>query len=328
MNKLIHLVISVCIAIGGLGIAQAKTNASVQEKGAKKSSSLISVLKQDGYTAYPLIYKKNLLYTKASVDGHPVLFLIDTGSTGASLLKDGINKLGLTPKTIEQKSANMTGKTLNKAEVVELKQVEIGRMMLGEIHAGIIQEPFSNSVPTVVVGCDFLKKYHAIIDLNHDQLFLTKTALSRKQQFGITEYLNKTYQAVPLTSILGEFILPVSINKKPPVNVLFDTGTSDMTLSFAYAKAINIKNKTAVQQKKATNGNISIADIELRTIAFNPLQAFFQSPITLKEIYASSANINFLQHIFGVVGIIGLKEIRQINAVIDIPSSMIFLKAS
>ena len=281
-----------------------------------------------GTPCTPPTYHKGLLYTKASVSGSPVLFLIDTGSTDAGLLKGGVKKLGLTPVTIGQKSANMTGQVMDKAEVVDLKEVQMGSMKLGDIHADIVQEPFSNSVPTVVVGCDFLKKHHAIIDLNHQQLFLSERALSRQQQFGVTEYLKKNHQEVPLTSVLGEFVLPISVDGKMPVNVLFDTGTSDLTLSFGYVKAMHIKNKTAVKKQKASNGSISLADIELKTVTTNPLQISFQSPVVLKQVHASSANIGFLQHLFGVVGVIGIKEIRQSHAVIDMPSSAVFFKVS
>ncbi len=209
-----------------------------------------------------------------------------------------------------------------------MPDINIAGIQVGTMTASIIDEPFANKLPTVVVGNDFFKKYHAIIDTNERLLFLNSNEISRKSQHDLQQLLEKQdYQKIPLTQLnSGHYILPVQINGAVPVYMLFDTGTGGTILSIPYMNFLKINPNTLFQNQKATNGTIKVSEITVSTMTLNPLQSFFEKPVVLNNSKITSANIASLEKMLGVVGIIGLSEMEQIHSVIDTPTESVFIR--
>jgi predicted aspartyl protease len=287
--------------------------------------SIEALLNTLGYTKVPLIKKNEGFYITGTVGGQRVYFLIDTGSVEASIVSDGVVTLKLDPIQSEEKKANMTGEITDTKKVF-LSHCTIGNIHVDEISAAVMDQPFTNDLPTIILGNDFFLKNNAIIDIRHHALYLNQSAVSSQDQHRLKQLLAEHhYQQIPLTTLSSRHcIVPVQINDGLPVNFLFDTGTSATTVSDVYVKSLNINPTTPYRTQVATDGSITYAEINLKKIMFNPLQVFFQKPIELSNSSALSANIACMATFLGVVGIIGLADMERLNTIISVPTQSVF----
>src|SRR5690606_31384250 len=139
----------------------------------------------------------------------------------------------------------------------------------------IFQHVSPDNMPTLVVGRDFLKQHHAIIDIHNKQLFLGNKKLSQLEWNKIQKILlHKQLLAIPLMSLAsGGMVIPLQINHAQPVNFLFDTGTGITLISKEYAKKLNLKQRNKTKE------------IIIEKLVMNPLNQSFQPKITLNDIF-------------------------------------------
>lgn len=281
-----------------------------------------------GFVKIPILQKGGLLYVQGEVDNHPVYFLLDTGSVSASLFSDGLTKLYLKSIQTKKKSSNMSG-GVGIIKKVNLTSVNIMSIKMPTMSASIMEQPFQNNFPTVVVGNKFFEEYNAIIDIQEHVLFLNEHRILQEDRHTLDLLLkSQDYQKIPLTTLSsGQYILPIKINNALPVYSLFDTGTDETTLSKKYMKVLKINPINKFQNQKATNGVISISDIKINSITYNSLQLSFQKPITLYNRKIAAANISSLENILGVVAVVGLKDMEKLHAIIDVSAHSIYLKS-
>lgn len=291
------------------------------------NATLTSLLKNMGYSIVPIYRKGKLFYVNGKAANQAVYFLLDTGSVTASLLSDGVQQLNLEPVQTEEKVANATGGVKNAQKVV-LAPVNIGNIKIDKLPATVMEQSFKNNLPTVVLGNEFFTRYNAIIDINQGLLYLNPRTVSTQNRASIKKFLEAyRFQSVPLTKLcFGHFVLPVQINDAPAVYFLFDTGTSETTLSNAYVSHLKIQPVTDAKTQAATDGTITFAEINLEKIIFNPLKTFFAKPIELHNLRAASANVESLSAFLEVVGILGLMDMAKLHAIIDVPTQTVFLK--
>src|SRR3990167_7729010 len=127
--------------------------------------SIENILQQLGYKAIPITVKNGFLYVKAFVNKHPATAIIDTGSSGINVTKGTAKKLNLaTFNTTKDAGIDMHGRTSFKKSVI-LPHVTIGNIQLGNVTANIFQHVSPSNMPTLVVGRDFLKQHHAIVEI-------------------------------------------------------------------------------------------------------------------------------------------------------------------
>ena len=119
----------------------------------------------------------------------------------------------------------------------------------------------------------------------------------------------------------------VSINDKPAVNCLLDTGTSDLTISEKYIEHIGVS-----QGKKetidATDGRLTISEIHISSLLINPLNRFFQPHIELKNLSATSADIQAMSQFLGVVCVVGYQELKNFKAFYDFAAGILYIKTN
>ena len=175
------------------------------------TNQLTKFLIKHHYTYLPIINKNGLLYVKGKVKNNPVYVLLDTGSSSASILADSIKQLKLKPVQTKEKVTNMTG-SVTHVKKVTLPDLTIGPFQIISISESIMQQPFKNNLPTIVVGNHFFEKYNAIFDIKNQLLFLSKDKMSRKSQYKLKQLLQSDgFQKQPLDQLgtNGPYILPV-----------------------------------------------------------------------------------------------------------------------
>lgn len=288
--------------------------------------SLSKTLTNFGYTKIPLFnLNGSALYFKGSIQNQAVYFLLDTGSTKASIFCEPADKLKLDPILSDEKIMNMNGE-IKYAKKVILSDVSIENINVDEISANLMEQPFKNDLATIVLGNEFLEKYNAIIDLGKKFLYLNPVKVSSKIQNNLKQLLTGYFQLVPLTRLIsGQYILPVQVNDSLPVNFLIDTGTSETTLSDLYVNYLKIKSSDELQTIEATNGRFKFSNVTIDKVVFNPLQVFYSKPIELKSIQAVSAAISNMASVLGIVAILGLPEMINLKIIINFPAQSIFL---
>jgi predicted aspartyl protease len=288
-------------------------------------SELYQLLINNGYQKLTLQKIHGALYVKGKVNNNPVLFLLDSGSYDASILSESLKKLNLSSKQSTRKVANSIGGIKN-TKLVRLHTISIGSTKIKNIDAGIMEQPFKNKLPTIILGNKFFEKYNAIMDIGHNLLFIRQKTLSRQNQHQLQRILiSQNFQVVPLTKLPSHhLILPIQINQAFPSYFLFDTGFSKTTLSIAYTKYLKIT-QDKYTRESATDGAITYSEIKLNKIILNPLQTFFNEAIQIENTKAASANIETLSNILSVTGVIGLSDMEKVKTIIDFSTNTAYL---
>lgn len=280
-----------------------------------------------GYTKIPLVQKRGGLYAQGSVGKRSVYFLIDTGSTGASILRAGVDELGLAVEKSDQKVANMSGQ-VSYAQKAIVQQVKVGAVEVESFAVKLMDQPFKHELPTIILGTEFLALYHAIIDIGQSVMYLCTKRLQRKDQHGFEQALSAVgFQRVPLTGLIsGHYLIPVQVDELQPTYFLCDTGTSETTIAYTYAQKHKLVTCDNLKTEAATDGTFTHAPLMVKKLLFNPLQLFFQKPIMLYDETVTVAKIDGLAGFLGVVGVVGRAELSRLHALIDLRGQAIWLK--
>lgn len=85
-------------------------------------------------------------WADAVVDGHPVRFLIDTGSTAVALTADDARALGLDPAGLDYAYTVMTANGPAHAASVQLGLVSVGRAEVSGVQAYVIDRGLETSL--------------------------------------------------------------------------------------------------------------------------------------------------------------------------------------
>ncbi len=313
MNQLdrIGFLISKVIFILLLGLSMSATAST------DGSLSIDNILRKQGYKSVSMTIKNGFLYIKSSINKHPATAILDTGSSGIGITKSATKQLKLTiSNTSKEVGVDMHGKTSFEMSAI-LPHATIGPITLKHIKASIFQHVLPGSMPTLVVGRDFLQEYYAIIDLYNKRLYLGHKKLSQHEMNNIQSVLlSKQLISVPLMSLAsGSMVIPLQINHSQPVNFLFDTGTGITLISRKYATLLNLKHGKHTK------------DITLETLVMNPLNMSFQSKIALRGISVQPVNLAMLRKYLYVQGIFGLSDMIKARAIIFVREGILFLRS-
>jgi aspartyl protease family protein len=102
----------------------------------------------------------------ATVNGHPTMFMIDTGATGVLLARDDAAKAGLEPQNLEYiyEAETANGKTFIAKSHANLT---IGNTELEDVRVGVSQHDGDS-----LLGMEVLKRF-STIKVEGDELYLT-----------------------------------------------------------------------------------------------------------------------------------------------------------
>ncbi|MCF6213156.1 MAG: retroviral-like aspartic protease family protein [Flavobacteriaceae bacterium] len=145
-------------------------------------SDLKSFLTKNGYTFLKL--KKsvsNHFVIKGKVNDVTGLFIVDTGASNSCVGLDECNLFNLTLQDSDKKAAG-AGSTNINTQLSHNNLFKIKNFGIAKISFVVIDLTHINTALTGhnsesingIIGADILKKYHAIIDYQHQALYLKK----------------------------------------------------------------------------------------------------------------------------------------------------------
>jgi aspartyl protease family protein len=85
-------------------------------------------------------------WAEASVNGHEVRFLVDTGASAVALTPTDAERLGIDPTTLNYAFTVTTASGQAKAAAVDLTNVTIGAASVDNVRAYVIQTGLQNSL--------------------------------------------------------------------------------------------------------------------------------------------------------------------------------------
>ena len=91
-------------------------------------------------------------WADATVDGHPVRFLIDTGSTAVALTADDARSLGIDPDNLDYAYTVMTANGPAHAAPVKLGDISVDHAEVEDVQALVIDQ----GLPTSLLGMSYL----------------------------------------------------------------------------------------------------------------------------------------------------------------------------
>ena len=97
----------------------------------------------------------------ASINGHPIHFVVDTGATAVALGADVAAQLGLDPKD-GTAGAAMTANGAVATRIVTLNNVRVGEVVVYNVRAVVVPQP----MPEVLLGNSFLSHFQMRSDSN------------------------------------------------------------------------------------------------------------------------------------------------------------------
>jgi aspartyl protease family protein len=91
-------------------------------------------------------------WTEASVNGHEVRFLVDTGASAVSLTQSDARRLGIEPASLDYTTRVMTASGPARAARVKLDSIAVGEAQVRDVDALVIE----NGLNTSLLGMSYL----------------------------------------------------------------------------------------------------------------------------------------------------------------------------
>ena len=165
----------------GIDVLQAARNSAVGDAGigaGRSSSVLTDLLKARGYVEVPLILNKQCYFdVEVAVNGQPLFFFLDTGSTNTDIDEDAATRLKLPLTETGLKHTGVGGSIAGKKTVV--KQLTVGSIS-SEEQPAVRSFAATNAhrkkdgirLCDGAIGNNFLQRHGAVIDHASATLFL------------------------------------------------------------------------------------------------------------------------------------------------------------
>lgn len=296
----------------------------------KPHADLQTLLTQQGYVAVPLYQTqdKNYFLVRANLNGDkPVYFLLDTGSTVTSLNKAALERLGLKfrPTSIATISGE-SGSTITGYNIV-LPQIAFINFTSYEEPAeaapNYLQSLNIENNPIGTLGLNFLRRYRAIVDYPHQQIYIwpRKNPPLTDNAIVAAEHLivQLGYETIPLISApTTHFLVKVRVDNSRPLNFLLDSGSSQSILSLKYAEQHHL---TRVPRKLpgqgSTGGIIRLYNIPNVVLAIGNI---------IRQL-SNIVGVDFRYVLVGlpVYGAVGNDLLQSNEAIIDTPAKKLYL---
>jgi aspartyl protease family protein len=85
-------------------------------------------------------------WTEASVNGHEVRFLVDTGASAVSLTQNDARRLGIEPASLDYTAKVMTASGPARAAKVKLDSISVGAAQVRDVDALVIEDGLNTSL--------------------------------------------------------------------------------------------------------------------------------------------------------------------------------------
>lgn len=174
---------------------------------------------------------------EASINGHPVAMVIDTGAQESSVTPQTAARLKLPRDPAQPTVVIHTIAGEERSANVQLAALSLARLSFKNLNATVVAIPaLANGLaPAGVIGADALSQYDLDLDIPRRSLTFYQTAGCTP----ISPPWQGAYQIVPARVQDRRFLIPVKLNGHP-VAAEFDTGSRGETVSRAAANRIGI----------------------------------------------------------------------------------------
>lgn len=177
-----------------------------------------------------------------------------------------------------------------------------------------------------MIGLDFLRKYHAILDIKNHRLFLQVDSQKAAETHKLIQdiLIKNKYECIQLNrSSLGYQTLPVKVNNAAPVQFMLDSGVDPaVMIDYQYAKKISLplKGNPSIGHG-SSNGVMKIYQADVDSLTIGKSQSGFQPAIV-------TTGLEFAKIGIPIFGIIGLTWMRSHQAIIDTSNDLFFYRPS
>ncbi len=302
-----------------------------------------------GYVILPLSHmgRANQACIRVTINGQPTMLMLDTGAYATVLdshFYQGVHsRLGSgsdneLPPELQQK-VNANGE---KADVGYISSMTAGAMNFGkgpvvvtDLSKMLAQFNNLHHAGTVsgLLGEDILHKYSAFIDWGRRGVYFN-TDPAKRMNVGHA-FVNAGWTAVPMSSTNGRHYTVQCTIEGKPVRLMVDTGAQFTTLRSGVMPLPIIYNRdTGGSMAHLASTSMTMSMIGLDTIS-NPAR-LENWKIGNYVVARSNVAVNKFPEVFGneqsagegpLLGLLGAEVLAANNAVIDIPNSMLYLKA-
>lgn len=321
MRKIKRLLLLLSIILNAIGNA------------APISPSSTALLLSLGYTAVPVRFVANgfsadsgTALVDAAVDGKAFYpFIIDTGSTVTTI---DIHTARGNQFKYQNKTSTLGGEDSQRhpADQVLLSLLEFNSFTAKDILAYTENDTFVKLDKKPIagkLGLDFLKKYHAILDVPGKRLYLKLPTDNLQELKNSTTYQRSFFQAglkkINLGySPTGHALIAAQINNHTPVNFLFDSGVPNTILSLAYTKKLGLELQNFSKTGRGSGGGeMKFFKTHVNKISVNSINWLSRTIMVTDLKYAIVDTPLF--------GVIGFDWMQDKKAIIDFANQSVFV---
>ncbi len=184
----------------------------------------------------------------ASLNGHPVKMVVDTGAFGTMLFEPAAKRLGLTLRQTGMTAYGIGGET----QVYSARVKEFGLGGLTEENADLAVSGYVSGDTVGMIGALFLMQADLEFDLPHGKIRFFKPVDCQSDE---VVYWGEGYAVAPMTPMPNdEIVVTVRVNGQPIVTEL-DSGTSSSTLTLQGAQKAGVgPNDPALKEEGQIKG--------------------------------------------------------------------------
>lgn len=254
----------------------------------------------------------------ASINSIPSEFVLDTGASGTVIDTQRLSSFGIT-----QTENKIKGYGLGDSETshIESQTIIVDSLALAGINTGI-KQLYSHDTSTQmgqyagIIGQDAIVALKARLDISSNNLLIPKGTKHTDTQLDSASYI--ALQKHPM----GLFFVDAKINKQP-VKLIIDTGAPSTIIDANSAKDLALK-LTPHEKAKSIDQHGNEHPVMITEKAQIELDGtdlsghFFTTDISGLLQAISSETERF-------VGVIGLQELKKINALLDLSQNKIYI---
>lgn len=326
MIGFLYLLIS-CFLITTYNNAIASDFSELQQS-IRSSDELKRLLLNHGYKEILLrLSKDNFLMLDISIGDEQSVqpFILDTGATQNSIDQKLEEKYKFKGKGKSFVTGGASGNSFRTYQVI-IPKMHLGSFntdnQLASIqhfsHIRVDQRPIAG-----MMGLDFLRQYHAILDISHQRLFLKlqsdKSIIS--QETLKNKFAKMGYASIQLKrSPSGHQTVLVKINNANPVRFMLDTGIAPFMIASYYEKNIAIKNKKNYTTGKGSSGGVmKMFDAAVEGVTIGSITGGPQKVIVTTGVEDAKIGTP-------IFGFVGLNWMLSHQAILDVTNDLLFVK--